>query len=122
MNDALTSSGTEVLIDALLDSPDMAVFLQRLMTIAGTELAPASSREAPQADKSADLTAALESRTAIDLAASVNMAQTGCDQQQAVEIMMKASNNRNEKMRDVAHPILARFSGDTKPTTHFDSI
>ncbi|MBT2566961.1 GAF and ANTAR domain-containing protein [Arthrobacter sp. ISL-85] len=73
-----------------------------------------------QAEKSADLAAALESRTAIDLAAGVIMAQTGCDQKQAVGILVKASSNRNEKLRDVALSVLARFNGTT-PTTHFDS-
>ncbi|MBT2565280.1 GAF and ANTAR domain-containing protein [Arthrobacter sp. ISL-85] len=72
-----------------------------------------------QADKSADLAAALESRTAIDLASGVMMAQTGCTQQEAVAILMRASSNRNEKMRDVALSILARFNG-TVPTTHFE--
>lgn len=73
-----------------------------------------------QAEKSADLAAAMESRTAIDLAAGIIMAQTGCTHQQAVEILMKASSNRNEKLRDVALSVLARFNGNT-PTTHFDS-
>jgi len=73
-----------------------------------------------QAEKTADLAAALQSRTAIDLAAGVIMAQTGCGQKQAVNILMKASNNRNEKLRDVALSVLARFDG-TAPRTHFDS-
>lgn len=72
-----------------------------------------------ETDKSAHLAAALESRTAINLAAGVIMAQTGCDQEQAVNIMMRASNNRNEKLRDVARSVLARFNG-TIPTAHFD--
>nr|WP_214865437.1 ANTAR domain-containing protein [Arthrobacter sp. ISL-30] len=75
-----------------------------------------------QAEKSTDLAAALESRTAIDLAAGVIMAQTGCDQKQAVNILMKASNNRNEKLRDVALTVLARFNGSTTPSTHFDAL
>ena len=74
-----------------------------------------------QADTAADLSAALESRTAINLAAGVIMAQTGCDQKQAVEILMKASSNRNQKLRDVALSILGRFNGST-PTTHFDTF
>jgi AmiR/NasT family two-component response regulator len=49
------------------------------------------------------------------------MAQTGCSQKEAVNILMKASSNRNEKLRDVALSVLARFNGAT-PTTHFDSI
>lgn len=72
-----------------------------------------------QAEKSADLAAALESRTAIDLAAGVIMAQTGCNQEQAVDVLVKASKNRNEKLRDVALSILERFNG-TEPSTHFD--
>jgi hypothetical protein len=74
-----------------------------------------------QAEKAADLAAAMESRTAIDLAAGVIMAQTGCNQKQAVEILMKTSSNRNVKLRDVALSVLARFNGTT-PTTHFDSF
>ncbi|MEQ7739130.1 ANTAR domain-containing protein, partial [Escherichia coli] len=73
-----------------------------------------------QSEKSADLAAALESRTAIDLAAGVIMAQTGCNQEQAVDILVKASNNRNEKLRDVALSVLERFNGTT-PATHFDT-
>jgi hypothetical protein len=73
-----------------------------------------------QAEKSADLTAALESRTAIDLASGVIMAQTGCSQKEAVNVLMKASSNRNEKLRDVALSVLARFNGPA-PATHFDS-
>jgi hypothetical protein len=49
------------------------------------------------------------------------MAQTGCNQKQAVEILMKTSSNRNVKLRDVALSVLARFNGTT-PTTHFDSF
>ncbi|MDQ0769321.1 AmiR/NasT family two-component response regulator [Pseudarthrobacter defluvii] len=67
-----------------------------------------------------DLAAALESRTAIDLAAGIIMAQTGCSQKEAINILMKASSNRNEKLRDVALSVLARFNGAV-PTTHFDS-
>jgi hypothetical protein len=73
-----------------------------------------------QAEKSTDLAAALESRTAIDLASGVIMAQTGCTQKEAVNILMKASSNRNEKLRDVALSVLARFNG-AAPSTHFDS-
>ncbi len=74
-----------------------------------------------QSDLSADLAAAMESRTAIDLAAGVIMAQTNCNQQEAVDIMIKASSNRNEKLRDVALSILSRFNG-TIPSTHFDPL
>lgn len=73
-----------------------------------------------QVEEAADLAAALESRTAINLAAGIMMAQTGCSQKEAVNILMKASSNRNEKLHDVALSILARFNA-AAPTTHFDS-
>ena len=95
--------------DALLDFTAVAA---RALTL--------SVKLQTQADLTADLAAAMESRTAIDLAAGVIMAQTNCNQQQAVDIMITASSNRNQKLRDVALSILARFDG-TAPSTHFDS-
>ena len=73
---------------------------------------------ANEADKSADLAAALESRTAINLAAGVIMAQSGYTQAQAIEVLKKASNHRNLKLRDVAAAVLARFD-ESDPTTSF---
>jgi AmiR/NasT family two-component response regulator len=67
------------------------------------------------------LAAAVECRTAIDLASGVSMAGTGCSQQEAVNILMKAFSNRNDKLRDVALSVLARFNG-AAPTLHSDSI
>jgi hypothetical protein len=63
--------------------------------------------------------AALASRTATDLAQGVITAQSGCGQEQAVEILRRASINRNTTMRDIASQILARF-GDAEPTTQFN--
>jgi hypothetical protein len=186
MDGEVTYSGTDVLIDALLDSTDMTVFLQRLVEISCRELDrvltkahcsvtvyrdrrpvtvcssdPATaamdevqyeSKQGPcmHAVSTGQVVEVLDLRTetrwpryvsamagspmrsvlavpislkttgAIDLAAGVIMAQTGCGQKQAVNILMKASNNRNEKLRDVALSVLARFDG-TAPRTHFDS-
>jgi GAF domain-containing protein len=72
-----------------------------------------------ESERSADLAAALESRTAINLATGVIMAQSGCNQEQAVDILRRASVSRNVKLRDVASQILARF-GESAPLTHFD--
>ena len=69
-------------------------------------------------DRAADLAAALESRTAIDLAAGVIMAQSGCTHEKAIEVLKTASMNRNIKLRDVATSILARFD-DADPKTYF---
>ena len=75
-------------------------------------------RFANEMDRATDLAAAMESRTAIDLAAGVIMAQSGCSQEKAIHVLKTASMNRNVKLRDVATSILARFD-DTDPTTYF---
>jgi hypothetical protein len=90
------------------------------LAAAAAQAVALSVRLETSAEKSEDLTAAMESRTAINLAAGVLMAQTGCGHEQAMEILIKASSNRNEKLRDVAHSILARFDS-TSTATHFDA-
>jgi GAF domain-containing protein len=72
-----------------------------------------------ETNRSSDLAAALESRTAINLAAGVIMAQSGCSQQEAVDILRRTAISRNIKLREVASQILARF-GEADPATHFD--
>jgi ANTAR domain len=99
---------------------DVRKALLELAAVAGRAVT-LSVKLQTQAENAADLAAALESRTAIDLASGVIMAQTGCSQEEAVNILMKASSNRNQKLRDVALTVLARFNG-AAPTTHFDSI
>jgi GAF domain-containing protein len=66
-----------------------------------------------------DLEAALESRTAINLACGVIMAQNRCSQAEAMEILTKVSSNRNRKLRDVATELIGQLSGDGVQT-HFD--
>ena len=73
---------------------------------------------ANEADRSTDLVAALESRTAINLAAGIIMAQSNYSQAQAIEVLKNASNHRNIKLRDVAAAVLARFD-EADPTTSF---
>ena len=67
-----------------------------------------------------DLEAALESRTAINLACGVIMAQNRCSQEEAMEILTKVSSNRNRKLRDVAKELIEQLSGGSVQT-HFDS-
>jgi GAF domain-containing protein len=67
------------------------------------------------------LTAALESRTVIDLAAGAIMAQNRCSQESAMKILKIASNTRNVKLRDVAASVVASLSQDTTVQTHFDA-
>lgn len=53
-----------------------------------------------------DLVAAMQSRTIIDMAVGVIMAQNGSSQDEAVRILTRASNSRNIKLRDVASTVV----------------
>lgn len=67
-----------------------------------------------------DLEAAMQSRTAINLACGVIMAQNRCSQAEAMEILAKVSSHRNRKLRDVATELIEQLSGGSIQT-HFDS-
>lgn len=69
--------------------------------------------------RAADLQSAMESRTIIDLAVGIVMGQNNCDQESAVDILRRASNTRNVKLREVATAVVAAVSG--RAVTHFDS-
>ncbi len=66
-----------------------------------------------------DLEAAMQSRTAINLACGVIMAQNRCSQEEAMAILTKVSSNRNRKLRDVASELIEQLSGSSAKT-HFD--
>ncbi|MDQ0767899.1 hypothetical protein QF031_000648 [Pseudarthrobacter defluvii] len=70
-------------------------------------------------NRAEDLEAAMQSRTAINLACGVIMAQNRCSQAEAMEILTKVSSNRNRKLRDVATELIEQLSGSTVQT-HFD--
>lgn len=63
-----------------------------------------------------DLVAAMQSRTIIDMAVGVVMAQNGSSQDEAVRILTRASNSRNIKLRDVASTVVGSVSG-TAPSS-----
>ena len=67
--------------------------------------------------RTAHLVAALESRTTINLAAGIVMGQNSCSQLEAMEILRRASNARNVKLRDVAQGIVEPLAG---AATRFD--
>jgi GAF domain-containing protein len=71
-------------------------------------------------DAKADLEAAMKSRTAIDVAVGVIMAQNRCSQAAAMGILRKASNSRNVKLRDVAVGVIQSISPEPELRTHFD--
>jgi hypothetical protein len=66
-----------------------------------------------------NLEAAMQSRTAIDVACGVIMAQNRCSQKEAMDILAKVSSNRNQKLRAVAVELLERLSGSAVET-HFE--
>jgi GAF domain-containing protein len=65
-----------------------------------------------------DLSAAMASRTALNLACIV-MGQNRCTQSEAMSILVKVSSHRNQKLRDVAEDIVMKISGE-EPTTYFN--
>ncbi|MBT2566963.1 GAF and ANTAR domain-containing protein [Arthrobacter sp. ISL-85] len=67
-----------------------------------------------------DLKAAMESRTAIDLACGMIMAQNRCSQEEAFQILVRASSTRSEKLHTLAQKIVSNVSGDDATCTHFD--
>lgn len=67
-----------------------------------------------------DLLAALASRTIIDTAVGVMMAQNHCDHDAAFAILVRAASTRNVKLRDVAASVVASVSKEQLPV-HFDA-
>ncbi|GAA2025247.1 GAF and ANTAR domain-containing protein [Yaniella flava] len=62
---------------------------------------------------------AMESRTAIDIAVGVIMAQKACSQEEAFDILTEVSSHQNIKVRDLARNLVASI-GKTQPTTVFE--
>lgn len=73
------------------------------------------------AEAKTHLTAALESRTTIDLATGAIMAQNRCNQETAIKILKIASSTRNVKLRDIAASVVTSLSQDPRVSTHFDA-
>jgi hypothetical protein len=69
-------------------------------------------------DTAANLQAAMQSRTTIDLAAGMLMAQNRCSQEEAIAFLQRASNTRNRKMHDVAAAVIAGITA-AAAETHF---
>lgn len=93
----------------------------RAVERAAADLAPALAlalRLDALAHRAHNLQAALESRTVVDLAAGIIMAQNNCSQERAVEILRSVSNSRNVKVREVAAGVVAVVSD--RVSTHFD--
>ncbi|MFE4837299.1 GAF and ANTAR domain-containing protein [Arthrobacter sp. NPDC056691] len=67
-----------------------------------------------------NLRAAMEGRTAIDLACGIIMAQNRCSHDEAFEILRRGSSTRNQKLRALAEEIVGGFSGAPAAATHFE--
>ncbi|ABM10057.1 ANTAR domain protein [Paenarthrobacter aurescens TC1] len=68
----------------------------------------------------ADLKTAMSSRTVIDLACGVIMAQNRCSQDEAFEFLTKASSHRNKKLHAVASDIIAHLTGGSDNHLRFE--
>ncbi|TLM75518.1 GAF and ANTAR domain-containing protein [Pseudarthrobacter sp. NamB4] len=83
-----------------------------------------SLRVALRIDKLQDvregMSAAMKSRTVIDLATGAIMAQNRCSQREAFNVLLLASNTRNKKLKDVAAAVITSVSGSSKTFTYFD--
>lgn len=75
-------------------------------------------RIAELTESSADMRAAMQSRTTIDLAVGVIMGQNRCSQDAAMSILKAASSARNIKLRDVAASVLQSL-GQGPVKSHF---
>lgn len=76
----------------------------------------ASAQEARRTNE--DLRSAIAARTVIDQALGVVMAQNRCGPEEAFEILRRASQTRNQKMRDLATSIVASVSGQEPHSPH----
>jgi hypothetical protein len=79
-----------------------------------------SVRLAQHSDSVSNLKAAMKSRTAIDIAIGIIMAQNRCSQQEAFNILKSVSSSRNRKVRDIAAAVVASI-GQGEPETHFEA-
>jgi hypothetical protein len=70
-------------------------------------------------DSATNLRATLESRTVIDIAVGIVMAQNRCSQETAVRILTDASSHSNVKLRDVAASLVNSVGG-AEARTHFE--
>ncbi|WP_457965110.1 GAF and ANTAR domain-containing protein [Arthrobacter sp. D1-29] len=67
-----------------------------------------------------DMSAAMKSRTVIDLATGAIMAQNRCGQSAAFKVLVEASNTRNMKLHHVAARVLSSLAGSAITSTYFD--
>lgn len=77
-------------------------------------------RVSKHANTSSDLKAAMESRTTIDIAIGIIMGQNRCTQTEAYDMLKRASNAQNVKVRDIAERMVSGISS-SPAETHFST-
>ena len=75
-------------------------------------------RQEEQAKTSRQMEEALASRTLIDQAIGILMAQQRCDAHVAFDLLRRHSQNHNRKLRAVAVDLIARVSGGPPTPNH----
>ncbi|BBE24503.1 hypothetical protein MN0502_33860 (plasmid) [Arthrobacter sp. MN05-02] len=75
-------------------------------------------RAAQHQNTMVNLHSAMQTRTSIDIAIGIIIAQNRCTQSEAFDILKKASNTRNIKLRDLAQNIVRQATG-SPPELHF---
>lgn len=90
------------------------------LAAAGAQALRLALRIASLSDAKDNLAAVLESRTTIDTAVGIIMAQNRCTRDHAFQILASASSHRNVKLREVASGIVANISGERNMRAAFD--
>lgn len=123
---SLPLAGDDVLGALNLYAPDPRSFGEAEIRRAEVFAASASgalalaARQASTAALTSDLRAALASRSVIDQALGIIMAQERCTSARAFAILRAASQNRNVKLRDIARQIVTSVSGESPQAPPFD--
>ncbi|MFE4196219.1 GAF and ANTAR domain-containing protein [Paenarthrobacter sp. NPDC056912] len=99
---------------------DRDILAARQVTGVASKALQLALKMAQLRDTRDDMAAALESRTTIDTAVGMIMAQNRCSRDEAFQILVKASNHRNIKLRTVAAGVIAGVAGDHRIRTSFD--
>lgn len=91
----------------------------RFADIAGKALRLAV-RIASADQRAENLRAAMDTRTVIDLACGIIMAENKCSKDRAFEILRSASNTRNQKLNDLAESLVNRYAPPEEAKAHFE--
>lgn len=100
------------------DDDDIAAITQEV--VAASTALRLALRLARHQDTETDLSAAMASRTAIDVAVGILIGQQHCTQQEAFDLLAAAAGRRGIKVRTLAAELVESTTGHP-PTTHFNT-